>query len=671
MSPVSNTAYVVLEAGAKLLKFSTPNRSQTGAVAIGPNARHVSVSADGTKLYVSRFITPPLPGESMATVATTSSTGGEVLQIEAATLGLVRTIVLQHSDKLDTENSGRGIPNYLGAAVISPDGTQAWVPSKQDNVKRGALRDSTGLNFQNTVRAISSRINLANNAETLSARVDHDNASLASAAVYDPRGVYLFVALETSREVAVINAFSGVQLFRIDVGRAPQGLAVSPDGKSLYVNNFMERTVSVRSLVPLLERGEFDLPPVALLAAVGTEKLAPAVLLGKQLFYDARDPRLARDRYMSCASCHNDGGHDGRVWDLTSLGEGLRNTIALRGRAGMSQGSLHWSNNFDEVQDFEGQIRTLAGGTGLMSDTAFNAGTRSTPLGDRKAGLSADLDALAAYLASLNTFDPAPARPGAATLSANATNGKAVFTSLKCASCHGGAGFTNSGENTLSNVGTLKPSSGSRLYGTLTGIDVPTLRDVWATAPYLHDGSAPTLEAAVRAHNNVFIGDADLTMLVAYLREIGSDEPDAPGGPSSGPQYGASTAGTSFTDSSSLPLTGVSLATGWWMDSIQGITSAGALARHGGNGGAGTSFTLPAGQYLVRIYGSAGETSIGQISFVTNTGQVYGPYGAAVGQSTNVPFDYTVPAGSAITGFVGRAGEYVYRLGVIYAPRSP
>jgi len=534
MSPVANTAYVVLEAGGQLLRFDTASYAQTGAVAIGANARHAAISADGTNLYVSRFITPPLPGESTATVAPTASTGGEVLQVDAAALAVVRTIVLQHSDKPDTENSGRGIPNYLGAAVISPDGTQAWVPSKLDNIKRGALRDATGLNFQNTVRAVSSRIALATNSETLASRIDHDNASLASAAVYEPRGVYLFVALETSREVAVVNAFSGVQMFRVDVGRAPQGLAISPDGKQLFVNNFMDRTVSVRSLVPLLERGEFDLPPVATLAAVGTEKLAPQVLLGKQLFYDARDPRLARDSYMSCASCHNDGGHDGRVWDLTSLGEGLRNTIALRGRAGLGQGFLHWSSNFDEVQDFEGQIRTLAGGSGLMSDAAFNTGTRNTPLGDRKTGLSADLDALAAYVGSLNTFDPAPARPSAAALSANATAGKAVFATLNCASCHSGAAFTGSGENVLVNIGTLKPSSGTRLYGPLAGIDVPTLRDVWATAPYLHDGSAPTLETAVRAHSGVFIGDADLTMLVAYLKEIGGDEPAATVAPGTG-----------------------------------------------------------------------------------------------------------------------------------------
>ena len=32
------------------------------------------------------------------------------------------------------------VPNYLGAAAISPDATQAWVPSKQDNIKRGTLR---------------------------------------------------------------------------------------------------------------------------------------------------------------------------------------------------------------------------------------------------------------------------------------------------------------------------------------------------------------------------------------------------------------------------------------------------------------------------------------------------------------------------------------------------
>ena len=66
--------------------------------------------------------------------------------------------------------------------------------------------------------------------------------------MFDRLGVYLFVALETSREVAVIDAHGGGELMRFDVGRAPQGLALSADGKTLYVNNFMDRTVGVFDL---------------------------------------------------------------------------------------------------------------------------------------------------------------------------------------------------------------------------------------------------------------------------------------------------------------------------------------------------------------------------------------------------------------------------------------
>lgn len=517
-------ALVVLEGSGTVLKFDTTSFAQTGSLAVGANPRHVALAADGASAYVSRFITPPAPGEA---TATPGNGNGELLVLNTASLALTRTITLATSSKPDFENQGRGLPNYLGAAAISPDGTAAWVPSKQDNIQRGGARDGLPLNFQNTVRAISSRVLLASGSEDLPGRIDHDNASLASAAAFDPKGLYLFVALETSREVAVVDAHGKRELFRFGTGLAPQGLAVSADGQTLYVQNFMDRTVNVHDLRPLAG-GQLSAPLQATLGTISVDKLAPTVLRGKQLFYDAADPRLARDRYMSCASCHNDGGHDGRTWDLSNFGEGLRNTISLRGRAGMGQGWLHWSNNFDEVQDFEGQIRNLAGGSGLMADADFAAGTRSQPLGDAKTGLSSDLDALTAYLASLNAFEPSPHRPSAASLSAAGSAGKTLFTSMNCAACHAGTAFSASGINTPANIGTLKSTSGQRLGGALTGIDPPTLRDVWATAPYLHDGSAATLEAAVRAHNNVTITDANLASLVAYLREIGSDEAAAP-----------------------------------------------------------------------------------------------------------------------------------------------
>jgi len=528
MATATGSALVALEGTGQLLKISTSTFATTGTLAVGANARHVSVAADGSTAFVSRFITPPLTGEATATVNTASG-GGQVVVVNAGSMSTLRTITLAHSNVPDAENQGRGIPNYLGAAAISPDGSQAWVPSKMDNIARGTQRDGLALNFQNTVRAISSRIVMSSQSEQLAARIDHDNASLASAAAYDPLGVYLFVALETSREVAVVDAHRRNQIMRIDTGFAPQGLLVSPDRKTLWVHNFMDRTVGVFDLTPLTEQARAEAPAVATLATIGVERLAANVVRGKKLFYDARDPRLSRDRYMSCATCHNDGGHDGRTWDLRAQGEGLRNTIALRGRASLGHGRLHWSNNFDELQDFEGQIRTLAGGTGLMNDAQYFAGTRSQPLGDTKAGMSPELDDLAAYVASLNAFDLSPSRPSAASLSTTAAEGRSVFINAGCASCHAGSAFTRSaGGGNPADIGTIKSTSGTRLNGTLAGIDVPTLRDAWATAPYLHDGSAATLEAAITAHAGHGLATADVTRLAAYVRELGSDEGAAP-----------------------------------------------------------------------------------------------------------------------------------------------
>ncbi|WP_374561917.1 PA14 domain-containing protein [Ideonella sp.] len=529
MSPTGAQAFVSLSATGQLMRLDTGSFAQTGLLALGPQPGGLAISGDGASVYVSRFVSAPLPGEATATVAPTPANGGEVWVVNASAMSLAKTIVLQHSDKPDFENQGRGLPNYLGAPALSPDGSQAFVPSKQDNVARGQQRDGLPLNFQNTMRAISSRIVLASQQEDLAGRIDHDNAGLASAALFDPSGVLLFVALETSREVALLDAHSRQQLLRLNVGRAPRGLALSPDGLTLFVSNYMDRSIDAFGLRPLLQQGQLSVPPLAAaVASVANEPLSPQVLLGKQLFHDARDPRLARDGYISCAACHHDGGSDGRVWDLSDAGEGLRNTINLRGRAAMGQGLMHWSGNFDELQDFEGQIRRLAGGTGLMSDAAYFAGTRSQPLGDSKAGLSADLDALAAYVSSLSAFDASPNRPANGALSSAALAGKAVFKTQNCALCHGGAGFTNSATMGLVDIGTLKPTSGQRLGGPLTGIDIPTLRDVWASAPYLHDGSAPTLEAAVAAHSGVVLNTADLNNLVAYLREIGSEETAAP-----------------------------------------------------------------------------------------------------------------------------------------------
>ena len=668
---LDGSAYVSLEATGQVLKFNT-SWTQTASISV-PGVRHLALSADGKRLFASRFITAPQPGENTKSVQTSVNgvpTGGTVTELNPATLAQMRQMVLQFSIQPDGLTVGRGVPNYLGALAISPDGANAWVPSKQDNIQRGTYRDGNPLDFQTTVRAVTSHLDLNANTEDLADRVFHINSGFATAAVYHPNGAYLFVSLETSREIAVLDVAGKREILRVGAGRAPDGLRLSSDGTKLYVVNFMDRTVGVYDLNPLLQNGTLALPQLATVTTIGTEKLPANVLLGKQYFYDAKDPRLALDNWMSCAACHNEGTRDGRVWDFTSLGEGLRRTINLRGRAGSGEGNMHWSANFNEVQDFEGQIRSFARGTGLMTDAQFNTGTRSQPLGDPKAGVSPDLDALAAYVTSLNVYSPSPKRNPDGSLTTAAVAGKTVFTA-QCASCHGGANFTDnytfSGASIadLQNIGTLYPGSGNRLGGPLPGIAIPTLRDVWTTGPYLHDGSAPTVNAAIKAHTNLSLSAADLASVSAYVLQIGSEEP---GLMTVGPVFGSPATGTAFTDTATGPLTGVNLRGGGWLDSIQGVNVSGPLAIHGGTGGNAATFTVPAGQYLVRIFGVAGGSAIAQISFVTNTGQVFGPYGLDQYQTSNTPFDYTVPAANKIYGFTGASGTYLNALGVIYGP---
>lgn len=523
--------FVVLEASRVIEKRNASNHQIITSALVSGVPRHLAITYDDSRLLVSNFITPPIQGESTDAVSVENG-AAEVFVIDPNDMSFSNTVSISHDSRPLTEFQGPGIPNYLNAPIVSFDNQFAYIPSKKDNVSSGAARGIFGMTFESTVRANSSRITLGDEQEDTTMRVDFDNASVATGAALTGENRYLLVALETSRELAVFDTENNVELMRLPTGRAPQGVALSTDGSKAYVHNFMDRSISRFDLTQMILTALPTSNVLSTINVVSNETLSPQILLGKQLFYDAKDPRLALDSYMSCASCHNDGGQDGRVWDLSAFGEGLRNTIALKGRAAMGHGFLHWSANFDELQDFEKQIRDLAGGSGLMPNPDYFSGTRNTALGDPKTGISSDLDALAAYVASLDRFAPSPYRQSNGDLSPQAAQGKVVFDSL-CITCHSGDTFTNSLDaNTLQDIGTLNSLSGERLGETLTGIDTPTLRDVWATAPYLHNGSAATVSASIQAHQNLTLSATDLALVTAYTLEIGNESfntsPSAP-----------------------------------------------------------------------------------------------------------------------------------------------
>ncbi|NNM00035.1 MAG: hypothetical protein HKO62_04730, partial [Gammaproteobacteria bacterium] len=500
-------ALVSLQGAGELALYDTATLLELDRIALGPEPRAIAWTEAGDRALVTRFISPALHGEVWD------------VTVGGASLALNGTITLAHQWGEDLRFDGRGVPNYLSAIAITRDGTRAWVAAKKDNTTRGLYFSGVDLDQDNTVRAMVAQIDLASASERIDLRRDLDNSAEPHAIAFSPLGDYAFVAMQGSNAVLVLDTlkidagFSGVSsvVSRIGVGRAPQDVSYDAHigGARLLVHDFLDRRLSTLDLAAFIASGAATFP-LTTTQLVTRETLAPDVLAGKRVFYNAADPRMSGEGYLSCATCHVDGGHDGRTWDFTGRGEGLRNTTSLRGRAGTAHGLVHWSANFDEIQDFEHDIRGPFGGSGFMSDTDFAAA--GTPLGPAKAGLSPELDNLAAYLASLdiNTVPRSPHRAADGALSTAASRGAALSRSLACDSCHAGtAGVSSTGATLdLKNIGSHGTRSGNRLGATLNGIDTPTLLGLWRSAPYLHSGEASAI-AEVFNRTGAFVIQAE------------------------------------------------------------------------------------------------------------------------------------------------------------------
>jgi hypothetical protein len=491
----------------QLVRFNATTRSETGRLELGPSAGAIAISGSGERLFVARFIA--------------TEHYGEVWEVNAESMSLTRSIPLWRDrgrSGLDAGGShGPGVPNYVSSLVIDPHQDWLWYTAIKMDTNRGLYFDlGTGLNLpfshDSTVRPLLGRIDLnAGTAQepgvsgTASARIDANNSDSPSALTFSPRGNYVFASLQGNNLVAIfddlaIRAGGGrASLARLGVGEAPRGLAWDHSNDSLWVQNFMSRDVTRIQLADFLADGSRQFPTSHHVSSLN-EQLGPEVLSGKQIFYFAGNHpeganEMSFEGYISCASCHIDGRHDGRVWDFTQRGEGFRNTQDLRGRAGTGHGNLHWTANFDELQDFVLDIVEEFGGQGFLPPGE----SPNPPLGAPNAGRSQALDDLAAYMSSLNlaSLPKSPWRNVDGGMTQDAMDGAVIFGQLGCAGCHDPlTDFTDStlGAATLHNVGTLRTSSGFRLGQTLNGISTQTLLGIWDTPPYFHDGSAEDLQ---------------------------------------------------------------------------------------------------------------------------------------------------------------------------------
>lgn len=406
---------------------------------------------------------------------------GDFLYVTHLWSGELSLIYLPQMEVVRTIATGRDTGLSQSLAIDPANGT-AYLPQTRSNAQNPALT------FHTVVFPVVNVIDLSNMSLQRQARVTLDTAdrpvNMPFASALDGPRRWLYVVNAGSDDLSVIDLNSGLARGHVKVGANPRSVILSRDNSLAYIHNMIDGTLTIIETRALRVA---DVIPISDLS------IPIDIFIGAQLFHSSSDPRMSRDGWVSCASCHFDGLSDGRVWQGISGG---RNTPGLFGLDSLS--SFTWTGDWDELADVEWKIRRLHAGDGLIADM-FN-----DPAGDPNVGLSLDLDALTTYLAMLES--PAAPLPDAPVL---VERGADIFERLKCGGCHTGVAGTDGQRHDV---------------GTGGAFVTPTINWVWLSAPYFHDGRAETLDdvfALPGVHQLIRETPAeDITALVAYLRSL-------------------------------------------------------------------------------------------------------------------------------------------------------
>ena len=290
-------------------------------------------------------------------------------------------------------------------------------------------------------------------------------AGSESVTVIDVRRLLKTVGTRSKALVNDLSVSAEYVSSRIAVGRNPRGIAFSPDGTRLYVANRLDDTISVIDTAGEKAISTLDL---------GGPKNVDALRRGERLFYTAG---FAFQGQFGCANCHLDATIDGLQWDLEpdGFGKDIVDNRSLENLAGTEP--FKWN--------------------GGNPDMPTECGPRTEKFFFRSQSFNQQqLTDLVTFVYSL-PYRPNRYRLPNGELTATQERGKAIFERTKskngqpipeadqCAYCHSGPKYTNQKQV---DVGTGKATDRAPV------IDVPQLPNVAYSAPYLHDGSARSLE---------------------------------------------------------------------------------------------------------------------------------------------------------------------------------
>lgn len=409
--------------------------------------------------------------------------------------GLVTAVNVQRTPVVVGSVNAEPDGNLASVIVLAPDGQRAYIPQTRTGLALVSLQYMQ--DWFPVVGVLDVSTMTGDRAGRLTVSMLDYAANMPSDVAFAGAD-RLYVALAGNDAVVAVDLATRTPLARIPVGANPRGVVVIDD--RAYVLNALDGTLSVVDTAT---------NTVTVTLTVTDLPLDDQLLRGKVLFHQASAPVMS-DGAISCATCHFDGGADSRTW--INFRSGPRNTPAL-GDAGVLP-PYNWAGDMTELQDtIEDQIRNLMLGDGLIAPDAPFDPTQAHV----DAGRSADLDALTAYVGSLEPW-PSPYLEPDGTLSEAAQRGMALFMSgsPNC-SCHTPPLYTDLQQHNLAGA--------AFSLETFEAFDTPTLRGLWATAPYMHDGVAQTLEELLTRTDPVHsvadgLTEQQLADLIAFLLSL-------------------------------------------------------------------------------------------------------------------------------------------------------
>jgi cytochrome c peroxidase len=282
---------------------------------------------------------------------------------------------------------------------------------------------------------------------------------------------------------------------------------------------------------------------------------AAKVELGRRLFYDKR---LSVNGKASCAACHKQelAFTDGRPVGVGATGEKhSRNAMSLVNAA--YSAVLTWSN--PKMRELEDQASVpmfgehpvelgLREGDGLLpmlrSDSKYRELFERAFPGDADRFTVRNVTkAIACFERSIisarSPYDRYHYGGDDSAVSDSAKRGEILFFNqqLSCFRCHGGFNFSDatvSEANPNREVEFHNTGLYSKSPGDVGKFKTPTLRNIALTAPYMHDGSVPSLDAvldhyAAGGHDNpnkdplirgFSLSKEDRADLIAFLQSL-------------------------------------------------------------------------------------------------------------------------------------------------------